>query len=353
MRTTKNTWRRPVLALALAALSGAALGAEPAAAGADDTEKKLQEAQQRLDAAVRDVAELSGQLGRRFTMRIGDEAGPGFVPTRALIGVNISSEGNREGANVMNVSPGGPAAEAGIRQGDVIVSLAGHDLTKDSNPGRALVERLRDLEPGTKVQVTVLRDGKRHNFEVTPRPAPQVAALGSMAAMRASAEAQRGRAEEMRGRAEVMRERADVIRERAEVFRAAQGPDVRMFNLPVPPPGAGVGGPAEIRQFVLERNDEIGTRFRGMEFATLSEKLGGYFGVKAGVLVVRAGASSPFKLQDGDVILAIDGREATTAQHAGRILRSYQTGEKLTLRVQRDRKAQNLEVTAPGGRDVD
>ncbi len=90
-----------------------------------------------------------------------------------------------------------------------------------------------------------------------------------------------------------------------------------------------------------------GTRFHGLEFATLSEKLGNYFGVKSGVLVVRAGANSPFKLQDGDVILAIDGREATTAQQAGRILRSYGDGEKFTLRVQRDRKAQSFEAIMP------
>jgi S1-C subfamily serine protease len=73
--------------------------------------------------------------------------------------------------------------------------------------------------------------------------------------------------------------------------------------------------------------------------------------VKQGVLVVRAGANSPWKLQDGDVILAIDGREPDSAQHAGRILRSYQAGEKLALKVQRDRKAQTIEVTAPGGRE--
>ena len=56
----------------------------------------------------------------------------------------------------------------------------------------------------------------------------------------------------------------------------------------------------------------------------MSEQLGGYFGVKTGVLVVRAGGNDTFKLQDGDVILAIDGREPSSAQHAGRILRSYQ-----------------------------
>ena len=48
------------------------------------------------------------------------------------------------------------------------------------------------------------------------------------------------------------------------------------------------------------------------------------------------------------MILSIDGREPTGATHAGRILRSYQAGEKLRLRVQRDRKPLDLEVTVPG-----
>jgi S1-C subfamily serine protease len=51
------------------------------------------------------------------------------------------------------------------------------------------------------------------------------------------------------------------------------------------------------------------------------------------------------------VILAIDGRTPTDAQHAGRILRSYQPGEKVKLRVQRDRKAIDLNATAPGQRN--
>ena len=115
----------------------------------------------------------------------------------------------------------------------------------------------------------------------------------------------------------------------------------------------GAGGPREERRIIINRGDEggAGMRFFGIEFATLTEKLGSYFGVKSGVLVVRAGNNPAFKLQDGDVILAIDGRTPTSAQHAGRILRSYSPGEKLAIRVQRDRKAQNLEVTVPGGRE--
>ena len=120
-----------------------------------------------------------------------------------------------------------------------------------------------------------------------------------------------------------------------------------MPGMPGMPPMSGAG----VRTFTLEREDGMGQRFHGMEFATLSEQLGSYFGVKSGVLVVRAGSSQAFKLKDGDVILAIDGREPTSAQHAGRILRSYQAGEKLSIRIQRDRKAQNIEVTVPSGRD--
>ena len=93
---------------------------------------------------------------------------------------------------------------------------------------------------------------------------------------------------------------------------------------------------------------ERGGPLAGMELATLSERLGGYFGAKEGVLVVRAGRNDVYKLQDGDVIVAIDGRAPTSASHATRILRSYQHGEKLQLKILRDRKAQTLEVTLPG-----
>jgi S1-C subfamily serine protease len=141
---------------------------------------------------------------------------------------------------------------------------------------------------------------------------------------------------------------------------------VRQFTLPAPngPQGRSIPANPRIDYDVFSRardqiqlewpvSSESEARFDGAEFATLSERLGGYFGVKTGVLVVRAGVNSTLKLQDGDVILSIDGREATTAQQAGRILRSYQPGEKLTLKVQRDRKTQNVDGVAPGGRRRD
>jgi S1-C subfamily serine protease len=84
-----------------------------------------------------------------------------------------------------------------------------------------------------------------------------------------------------------------------------------------------------------------------LQLATLSPGLGHYFGTEKGVLVVRAPTKSDFKLQDGDVILSIDGREPTSGAHATRILASYQGGEKITLHVMRDRKPLDLEAKLP------
>jgi S1-C subfamily serine protease len=295
---------------------------QAATAEREAKERELAAAQRELEAAARKVAELSQQMGAQardqlmFNYRVGG-------PPRAMLGVQIGNAEGQGGARVENVSPGGPAAEAGIKAGDVITSIGGEDLTKDSNPGRALQERMRQVDPNLKVQVGVLRDGKKLTMDVTPRPSPDVvyAAAGGPVFVGGPT--------------------------MGPGFRTGPGAGPLPNVMPLPP-----GGPAGVRQFVLEREEGgMGQRFRGMEFATLSEQLGSYFGVKSGVLVVRAGSDPAFKLKDGDVILSIDGREPTNAQHAGRILRSYQGGEKLSLRIQRDRKAQNVEVTVPGGRE--
>ena len=313
----------------------AAPAQERSGASQDELQKKLDEARAQLDKSAREVAELSMQLGRGpgggFGYRMGLE-GP---PPRAVLGVQIANGAGTGGAKVLEVSPGGPAADAGIKAGDVITSIGGHTIGTESDPGRALVERMAQVEPNLKVAVGVMRDGKAMSFEVTPRPAP-VQAFRLERRGPGGAEGPQG--------------------PQAFTF---PGPGAG-FGRPGLPGAPGMGGQREERRIIINRGDEggpgimgLGMRFRGIEFATLSEKLGSYFGVKSGVLVVRAGNNQAFKLQDGDVILAIDGRTPSDAQHAGRILRSYSPGEKLTIRVQRDRKAQNLEVTVPGGCDDD
>lgn len=84
-----------------------------------------------------------------------------------------------------------------------------------------------------------------------------------------------------------------------------------------------------------------------LRLATVTPKLGRYFGAAEGVLVLRAPADDALRLEEGDVITAIDGRVPHSAAHAWRILMSYQPGEKLTLQVLRQQQARRLDVTMP------
>jgi len=73
-----------------------------------------------------------------------------------------------EGVKFADVRPGSPAAKAGFKGGDVMISFGG-------TPIKTLYDftfALRDKKPGDKVAVTVLRDGKpvTATVELTNRP---------------------------------------------------------------------------------------------------------------------------------------------------------------------------------------
>ncbi|EPE1849787.1 serine endoprotease DegQ [Cronobacter dublinensis] len=69
----------------------------------------------------------------------------------------------QRGAFVSEVLPNSGSAKAGIKAGDVIVSLNGRPL----NSFAELRSRIATTEPGTKVKLGLLRDGKAQEVEVT------------------------------------------------------------------------------------------------------------------------------------------------------------------------------------------
>jgi putative serine protease PepD len=82
---------------------------------------------------------------------------------RAFLGVSVATLVSGDGVVVSAVTAGSAADKAGIERGDVIVSVAGTDITS----GDDLSVRLAELEPGQTVPVTIQRpDGTRKTVQV-------------------------------------------------------------------------------------------------------------------------------------------------------------------------------------------
>lgn len=96
--------------------------------------------------------------------------------THAVIGVMLDSAYKGSGAQidtavrrgVFAVTPRGPAAKAGLRPGDVIVSFGGQRITSATT----LIQAIRSRNPGTRVAVVFLRGGVRHLVSLTLGSAP-------------------------------------------------------------------------------------------------------------------------------------------------------------------------------------
>jgi len=68
-----------------------------------------------------------------------------------------------KGVTVESVVEGSPGEKAGLKPYDVIVEFEGQPVEKSNE----FVNRVSMLEPGTKIKLVVLRDGKRKTFDVT------------------------------------------------------------------------------------------------------------------------------------------------------------------------------------------
>jgi putative serine protease PepD len=80
----------------------------------------------------------------------------------AFLGVSLkdgtASDGSaqRAGAEIVTIQPGTPAAEAGLKTGDLVVAVD----DQPANSSESLVAYIRERTVGDKVTLTVLRDGK-------------------------------------------------------------------------------------------------------------------------------------------------------------------------------------------------
>jgi S1-C subfamily serine protease len=88
--------------------------------------------------------------------------GIGYVPLNPAIAVQLGVNA-KQGAVVLRVEPGGPAANAGLQRGDVITEVDGKALQGDSG----LAEAISPHKPGDTVTLTVLRGSQSMQVKVT------------------------------------------------------------------------------------------------------------------------------------------------------------------------------------------
>jgi len=248
----------------------------------------------------------------RPRVRVETRNGPFGVYTlrdsRGRIGVIVDTKanaaGDKVGARIDGITPGGPAEKAGLKVGDVITrfnstALAGAESEDDQNsgPGMKLIELAHAVDPGDTVQVEYRRGTDARKVTIVAEDLGGSAWTGPM-----------------------------------------EGPEMGAFENMMPKMQMGPGNDFEFA---------FGSPWGGIELVELNSDLGEYFGTREGVLVVRAPEDSTLALKGGDVIVSIGGRKPTSHVQAMRIIRSYDPGESVTLDVLRKQRHINVTWKVP------
>jgi len=304
-----------------------------------EAERRVQEAQQQLEQAQqllqqqesdeareqlrRAMNELQGAMGEldrtrfaRFYGQLGD-VGPwaiSFTSSGPLMGVYLSSERDPAtdsiGAVLDDVVGDGPAAEAGLRDGDIITRANGKSLAstsrRDTSPSNKLVGIKEELEPGDTLHVEYRRGSRTGTAAI------------------------------------VLAERDSELS-----YGVTVGPDVAVLPRAYVSTGRGISPNVT----TLFRSGLWSVGWLDVELVELDEDLGAYFGTSEGLLVIRAPEDNEFDFRSGDVILNVDGRQPTDQSHLVRIIRSYEPGETMNIEIMRNRSPQVIAVTVPGGDD--
>ncbi len=215
------------------------------------------------------------------------------------------------GALVSAVRSDGPAARAGFKVGDVVVSFDGQSVR-----GAKQLTRMIDETPdGREVEAIVLRDGARVNLKVAPSVSDTLNRLFS-----------------------------------------ANGP-LQQFQFSGPNGNGFVFGQPFLNDKFFDRlgaggGDAFGndTPRLGVEVQELSGQLGDYFGTKEGVLITTVDEGTPAKkagLKAGDVITKVNNRAVTSPDQLRRLITGV-SGD-VTITFYRDRKEMAMTVKLDGG----
>ncbi|MCZ6611399.1 MAG: PDZ domain-containing protein, partial [Planctomycetota bacterium] len=151
-------------------------GVVPVAAQEREQRRELESRLQELRAQLRDVErQLRDVRGSNSFFR----GVLTWSSNRAQLGVFVRSEADPEtdriGALLQSVPDGGAAQEAGLQDGDIIISFDGERLAgrypaadpDESEPAKKLIDLIGDKDPGDEVTIEYQRDGETRSTVVT------------------------------------------------------------------------------------------------------------------------------------------------------------------------------------------
>ena len=197
----------------------------------------------------------------------------------------------KQGVLINEVMEGSPAEEAGLQDRDVIVAFDGKEVESTSD----LQELVGHVEPGSKVKIKVIRDGKKKTLKVT----------------------------------------------------IGEWPEGQSFSFRLPE--------MDSRRFDVSRIVEAIRPHRlGVRVSDLNDDLASYFGVDEGegllvLSVVEESTAEEAGIKAGDVIVGIDGEDVRAVGDIHDHLAELDKGDNVTVTVVRKNKRVELEGEIKSG----
>jgi putative serine protease PepD len=121
-----------------------------------------------INTAIATSGTSNGNIGVGFAIpgnrakQVADQLRAGQKVSHAFLGVQVTPA-ESGGAQVTTVTSGGPAASAGLQQGDVITKVGGTTI----NDSDDLVSAVQSRRPGDRLEITFIRDAAEKTTTAT------------------------------------------------------------------------------------------------------------------------------------------------------------------------------------------